>query len=295
MYCACWFLVFACCLDYIKKWFPANKFKLNPDKTEFIIFGSKIQHEKLNKSFPVNILGNFLSPVGVLRNLGVWFDSDFSFLSHVQNICKSSFAQIRDLKLLKSYLRCHAALMAVNALVGSQIDYCILWLEVSQLLIFVSCNVFKIVWLELLPTPLTTHTSLLLGRLSIGCLLNTVPYLRLLYWCTNSCIVVIQNILYLSLNLDIVFITCKSQADGVFLEVPHFATSIYKSSKHFGLSFAYDAPKVWNDLPDDASLATSLHSFKQNLKTYLFAPAYPPEFLLFPVSLRGADPCYVSG
>ena len=67
----------------------ANKLKLNPDKTEVIVFGSKIHREKLNKFFPVNILGNFLSPVGVVRNLGVWFDSDFSFSRHVQNICKS--------------------------------------------------------------------------------------------------------------------------------------------------------------------------------------------------------------
>ena len=52
-------------------------------------------------------------------------------------------------------------------------------LGVSQLLIFVSCNVFKTVWLELSPTPPSTHTSLLLGRFSIGCLLNTVPYPRL--------------------------------------------------------------------------------------------------------------------
>ena len=111
--------------------------------------------------------------------------------------------------------------------------------------------VFKIVWLELLTTPLSIHTSLLLGRLSIGCVLNTVTYSRLSYWCTSSHIVVIQNTLYLSLKLYIVFITCKSQADGVFLEVPHFATSVYKSFKHFGLSSAYDAPRIWNDLPDD--------------------------------------------
>ena len=45
------------CLDDVKTWLSANKLKLNPDKTEFIIFGSRIQ-EKLNKSFPVNILGN---------------------------------------------------------------------------------------------------------------------------------------------------------------------------------------------------------------------------------------------
>ena len=59
------------CLEDVKKWLSANKLKLNPDKTEFIVFGSKIHREKPNKSIPVNILGNFLSPVGVVRNLGV--------------------------------------------------------------------------------------------------------------------------------------------------------------------------------------------------------------------------------
>ena len=112
------------CLDYVKKWLSANKLKLNPDKTEFIIFGSKLQREKLNKSIPVNILGTLLSPVGAVRNLGVWFDSDFSFSKHVQNICKSCFAQTRDLTHLRGYLTHHAALMAANALVGSRLDYC---------------------------------------------------------------------------------------------------------------------------------------------------------------------------
>ena len=73
-----------------------------------------------------------------------------------------------------------------------------------------------------------------------------------------------------------VYNTRKSQADGVFLEVPHFSTSIYKSAKHFGHSFAYDAPRIWNDLPDDVRSATSLHSFRRKLKTFLFAQAYPP-------------------
>ena len=49
-----------------------------------------------------------------------------------------------------------------------------------------------------------------------------------------------------------------------------------KSSKHFGLSFAYDAPKIWNDLPDDVHSATSLYSLRRKLKTFPFAQAYPP-------------------
>ena len=49
----------------------------------------------------------------------------------------------------------------------------------------------------------------------------------------------------------------RSQSDGVLLEVPYFA-STYKSKNYFGLSFAYEAPRIWNDLPDDVHSAKSL-------------------------------------
>ena len=112
------------CLDDVRKWLSANKLKLNPDKTEFILFGSRNVRTKLRKFFPVNILGNLLSPVDAIKNLGVWFDSDFSFSCHVRNTCKASFVHIRDLKRLRGYLTREAALLAANALVGSRLDYC---------------------------------------------------------------------------------------------------------------------------------------------------------------------------
>ena len=86
------------CLEDVKRWLSTNKHKLNPDKTEFIVFGSKSQREKLNQSFLVNILGNLISPIDAVRNLGVWFDSDFSFACHVMKACKACFAHVRDLK-----------------------------------------------------------------------------------------------------------------------------------------------------------------------------------------------------
>ena len=109
-------------LDDVTNWLSANKLKLNPDITKLIISGSKTC-EILNKSFTVNILGHFLSPAEVDRNLGVWF-GDFSFSRHIQNICKSCFPQIWVLKYPRGYLTHCAALMAVNALVGSQLNYC---------------------------------------------------------------------------------------------------------------------------------------------------------------------------
>ena len=71
--------------------------------------------------------------------------------------------------------------------------------------------------------------------------------------------------------------TRRSQSDGMFFEVPHF-TSVFKSRKHFGLSFEYDAPMIWNDLPEEVHSANSLASFRSRLKSYLFGKAYPPKF-----------------
>ena len=76
------------------------------------------------KIFPVNIRGNRLSPAEVVRHLGVWFDSDFSFSCHVRNICKGCFLHIRDRKQLKGYLMHEAVLLTANTLIGSHLDHC---------------------------------------------------------------------------------------------------------------------------------------------------------------------------
>ena len=70
--------------------------------------------------------------------------------------------------------------------------------------------------------------------------------------------------------------TRRSQPDRQYLTVPPFHSSVFKSVKRFGHSFAFDAPKIWNELPHNVHSPTSVASFRQKLKTYLFAKAYPP-------------------
>ena len=135
---------------------------------------------------------------------------------------------------------------------------------------------FRIALPELLPTPPSTHTSLQLEKHYIGCRLSTVLSLRLPCWYISSYTVVTPKYFEPFLILrHSAYNTRQSQSDGIFLEVPHFA-SVFKSRKHFGLSFAYDAPMIWNDLPDEVRSANSLASFRSKLKSYLFGKAYPP-------------------
>ena len=70
------------------------------------------------------------------------------------------------------------------------------------------------------------------------------------------------------------FIMIPCMSDMVEYEIQRLGASL-KCSRQFGLSFAYDAPKIMNDLPNDVCSAISLLSFRQALQSYLFAKAYP--------------------
>ena len=69
----------------------------------------------------VRILSNQLHPAKVVKNLGVWFKSDFS--RHVQRVCKACFVQLKVLWRFKQSLRQEVAVNFRNTLVSSWLDY----------------------------------------------------------------------------------------------------------------------------------------------------------------------------
>ena len=93
-----------------------SKLKLNPEKTEFIVFGSKAQRQKISSHFPVSILGSLLHLVDSVRNLGVWFDADFPFSEHVKMTCKACFLQMCDLHRIFIYLGFYIAFNTVQVI-----------------------------------------------------------------------------------------------------------------------------------------------------------------------------------
>ena len=112
------------CLTDISLWMKSSKLKLNSDKTEFIVIDTKQQRHKLSTHFPVKLLDNDITPSDSVRNLGVIFDSDFSFHKHVSDICKSCFYHIRDLRRIRRHIHLSTARTISNALISSRLDYC---------------------------------------------------------------------------------------------------------------------------------------------------------------------------
>ena len=85
----------------------------------------------------------------------------------------------------------------------------------------------------------------------------------------------LMKISFLSLS-SCSYSTRHSHPDRQYLTVPPFRSSVFKSVKHFDPSFAFDAPKIWNELPHDVRSAALVASFRKKLKTYLFEKTDPP-------------------
>ena len=265
------------CLKDIQLWMAENKLKLNPDKTEFIIIGSKQQQSSLKQFLPVDILGNQLNPTEKVRNLGVIFDSEFKFSSHINNTCKSCYYHIRDLARIRGFLPKSAAITLANALVSSRIDYCN-----SLLNSILDHDLKKLQRVQ-------NSLARIVFKKSRYC--HTTPLLRKLHWLPikyriifKQCLLVFKTISFGAPTYfkDILIpYTCqtntrRSKPEKMLLKVPAFKRRIHKSVTHFDAAFSVCGPNIWNSLPIGLRGAKTVSSFRSGLKTHLYKLAFPP-------------------
>ena len=276
--CAAFAQLQQCLLD-VPSWMCSNKLKLNPGKTEFILFGSDLQRAKLSQCFPIDIFGSKLFPADKVRNLGVWFDSRFTFSCHVSSICKSCFVGLRDFRRIRRYLPREVAISLANALVSSRLDYC------NSLFRSLSCkDLNRLQCIQNTLARIVCNTS----KYS-----HITPVLKSLHWLPvkfrsifKTCTIIYKHLhtgLPKYLSPYISPYTCsvntrRSNPTNHFLNKPEFVKTLHTSKTHFDNSFAWDGPDLWNSLPYNVRTASSLYSFRRLLKAHLFQKAFPHNF-----------------
>ncbi len=255
------------CLQAITSWMTKNKLKLNGNKSEVILIGSK---STLSKSPPISIsIEGCLVPISSLvKSLGVILDSTLSFTSHINNTVHKAFFHLRNISRLRSSLTQHSTQVLVHALVTSRLDYCNALLSgLPQKLLQRLQNVHNsaariitrtksiehitpiLIQLHWLPIPQRIQYKLLL--LTFKALRNLAPtYLsELLHPYTPSR-------------------ALRSSSSGL-LSIPSV-----KMVKMGARAFSHAAPELCNSLPIHIRQLDSINIFKSQLKTYLFKSAY---------------------
>ena len=100
-----------------------DKPKLNDNKTEFILIGTRQQLAKVD-GISLCVGDSKVSPVKSAKNLGTWIDSNLHFKVNVNNTCKAAYHHLTNVRRIRKYLYEKASQTLIHALVIGRIDYC---------------------------------------------------------------------------------------------------------------------------------------------------------------------------
>ena len=103
------------------KWFSNNQMKVNPEKCHFLLSTKALKEMKLDNTTIENSECEKL--------LGVFIDSDMSFKTHLDNICKKASNKIQALGRVTQYMSLPKKKLLFNSFFKSQFNYCpLVWM-----------------------------------------------------------------------------------------------------------------------------------------------------------------------
>ena len=100
-----------------------NLLKLNSNKTEFILFGTRHQLSKVD-GISIQIGSDIIKPANHVRNLGFVMDNLLKNGPHINKITSSCYCTLRNIAKIRPSLDAKSAQLITQALVMSRLDYC---------------------------------------------------------------------------------------------------------------------------------------------------------------------------
>ena len=240
--------------------------KLNDDKTEFMLIGSRQQLSKL--SIPHITIGDSeICPVSQARNLGTMFDSSMSLSSHISNIVRTASFHVRNIGKIRKYLTPDATEQIVHSVVTSRID-----MGNSLLYGLPDTQIDRLQRIQNSAARVITLSK----KFS-----HITPVLKELHWLPVRCRIVYKLMLFVYKALND---SAPSYITDL-LETYNPPRQLRSSNVHrlneprskrsWGdRAFSRAAPRLWNKLPSHVKSCSSLTQFKKALKTHLMSSAY---------------------
>ena len=111
-------------LASLDKWFCANALKVNANKTQLIALGTR-QNLRNLPNFTVTFRDTNLAPCNEIKNLGVTFDKNMTWDSHVGVVSRHCTGTLIGLSQVRHVVPRGVITSLVTALVLSQVRYCL--------------------------------------------------------------------------------------------------------------------------------------------------------------------------
>lgn len=252
----------------VKNWMDENRLKINPDKTEFIIFGSKKQLDKcITKE--INICGKIIKLLESIKYLGANLDKHLTMKEFVINKCKKAMSNLQRIKLIRKFLDVDSTKTLVQGLVVSHLDYANVLLAGLP-----KCLMKKLQLIQ------NYAAKIICGKRKFD---SVTECMKELHWLPCSvrsdfktlCLVYksINNLapLYLMemFNLKQNSRLLRSSKDTLMLQVPKTKRKTFADR-----SIRVNGARLWNSIPFYIRNSKDLATFKSQLKTFYFRQIY---------------------
>ena len=240
----------------IHEWMNSFFLKMNPDKTEIIMFLP--QH--LNDVHTINGCifpdGSCIRFAGFVKWLGFILDRHLNMDVHANYVVSQCFKMLSDIGKIRHLLNQKNTELLVHAVVSSRLDYC------NSLMYGINKE-----HIEKLQRVQNAAARLISRRKKHESVSDVLVDLHWLH---------VEARIFFKI-LVVVYKCITSVAPESIIELIHIKdatrlTLVYKNylSSHARKSFSYIAPKLWNNLPDNIRFSPTLVKFKSQLKYLLF-------------------------
>jgi len=259
------------CIDVVSSWMRSHRLQLNTAKTEVIWLTTGCRIHQLPQQ-PVRVGSDLITPVLVVRVLGIYLDADVSMRSHVMRTTSTCFAVLRQLRGIRCSIPRTVFQSLVSCLVLPRLDYC------NSILAGISLHLVRRLQSVMNAAARLVFSSSKFDRIT--------PHLRQLHWLTISW--------RIDFKLAVLVYKCLHGLAPSYLtddELHHPAESEFRRRLRSASSHELSVPRtrlstygdrafpvaavlIWNSLPQHVTSAPSLPIFCTRLKTYFFELCY---------------------
>lgn len=258
------------CVD-LASWMRSNRLQLNTAKTE-ILWSTTGRRLHQLPQLPFRVGTDEVVPVSVVRDLGIYIDSDVSMRSHVAKTVSACFAVLRQLRSVRRSVPRSVLQSLVTSLVLTRLDYG-------------NATLFGIPQYQFdrFQSVMNAAARLVFSASRYD---HITPLLRQLHW--------LKAPERVEFKLAVLVYKCRQRTAPSYLfeelcqpadlEARRRLRSASSSSlvvRRTRLStvgdraFPVAAARIWNGLPPHVTSAPSLPVFRSRLKTHLFRRCFP--------------------
>ena len=244
------------------QWLCENNLLINPDKTKFLLLGTRQMLSRLPEDLSMSFLGEKLKPSESAKDLGVLLDPHLTYDHHITSIVLSCFSKLSQINRVKKSFDKETLQLLIESVVFSKMLYCSsVWSNTT------AQNINKILSIQNFACNIITnskksdHVTPLLRHL------NWLPVREQLQYRDSilafKCINGIAPQYLTSKFKKRSKIHTRNTRNANTIQIPLFRTAAGQRT------FAYRGAKIWNNLNADVRENTNHRSFKKTLKSQL--------------------------